>query len=160
MGGDEEITKSDDIAIALAKNVVKVKYEHLPAAVVEVTKKHILDQLGATIGGSASTVCKELVGQIRDWGGKEESTILVYGDKVPVHHAAQVNSTMGHALDYNETDDRTAEHAGTSVIPASFAIAEYKGEVSGKELITAVSLGVDLSYRLALAPHKPHRSMG
>ena len=152
MERSEELVKSDDVAITLARNVANVQYENLPTEVVEITKKHILDELGAIVGGSAALGCRELVEQIKEWGGKEESTILVWGGRVPAHHAAQVNSTMSHALEYDDTHPISADHAGAAVIPAGFAIAERKGKIRGKELITAIALGIDLSYRLALAP--------
>lgn len=145
-----------DTAITFAKHTVNTMYEDLPAEAVEVTKRHILDQLATTIGGSTQPGCVELVELIKEWGGKEESTILAYGCKVPALNAAQANATMGHALDYDDCDDRTGEHAGDAVISAGLAMAERKGRVSGKEFLTAVAVGTDISYRLART-HKPKK---
>ena len=36
----------------------------------------------------------------RDMGGKEESSIMMYGGKVPAQNAALVNATMARALDF------------------------------------------------------------
>jgi 2-methylcitrate dehydratase PrpD len=91
-----------DAAYLFARDLVNVKYEDLPHAAVEATKKHILDFLGVALAGSSKPGVKELLEIVTDWGGKEESSILCYGSKVPAPNAAQVNATMGHALDYDD----------------------------------------------------------
>jgi len=139
-----------DLAYDLAGNAAKVKYDDLPKDVVEVTKKFILDILATMIAGSSAPGCKSVVDLIRDWGGKEESTILIYGGKVVSENAALVNSMMAHARDFDDTHDEAVLHANVSVLPAALAMAERKGGVTGKDLIAAVATGVDLICRLGL----------
>jgi 2-methylcitrate dehydratase PrpD len=139
-----------DAAFSLARNIVGVKYEDLPLDVVEHTKKQILDILGVALGGSAKAGVKELAEIVSDWGGREESTMFCYGSKVPAPNAAQVNATMGHALDYDDTGDGPT-HPSVVVVPAALAVAERQGSVSGRELITTVALGVDMMGRLGQA---------
>ena len=139
-----------DAAYSLAKNLVNVKYEDIPREVVEHTKKQILDILGVALGGSSKPGVKELVELVTEWGGKEESTIFCYGNKVPAPNAAQVNATMGHALDYDDTGDGPT-HPSVVIVPTCLAMAERKGKVSGKEFITAVALGTDMMGRLGQA---------
>jgi 2-methylcitrate dehydratase PrpD len=139
-----------DAAYSLAKNLVNVKYEDIPHEVAEHTKKQILDILGVALGGSSKAGVKELVELVMEWGGKEESTILCYGHKVPAPNAAQVNATMGHALDYDDTGDGPT-HPSVVIVPTCLAMAERKGNVSGKEFITAVALGTDMMGRLGQA---------
>jgi len=139
-----------DAAYLLAKNMVDVKYEGLPADVVEHTKKQVLDILGVALGGSSKAGVKELAEIISDWGGREESTIFCFGKKVPAPNAAQVNATMGHALDYDDTGDGPT-HPSVVIVPTALAVAERQGRVSGRELITAVALGVDMMGRLGQA---------
>jgi len=139
-----------DAAYSLAKNLVTVNYEDIPREVVEATKKHILDILGVALGGSSRPGVRELAELVGEWGGKEESTILCFGRKVPAPNAAQVNATMGHALDYDDTGDGPT-HPSVVIVPACLAIAERKGKLSGREFITAVALGVDMMCRLGQA---------
>jgi 2-methylcitrate dehydratase PrpD len=140
-----------DAAISLAKNVVTIRYEDIPSDVIEIHKKQTLDILATAIGGSAAAGCKDLAELIREWGGKEESTVIGYGDRVPAPHAAQLNATMGDALDYDDTSDTGGVHSATTVIPACFAAAERHGSVSGKEFLAAVAVAVDLVQRMGLA---------
>ena len=139
-----------DAAYSLAKNLVTVNYDDIPREAVEVTKKHILDILGVALGGSSRPGVRELAELVGEWGGKEESTVLCFGRKVPAPNAAQVNATMGHALDYDDTGDGPT-HPSVVIVPACLAVAERKGKLSGREFITAVALGVDMMCRLGQA---------
>jgi len=140
-----------DLAYDLVGNAAKVKYDDLPRDVVEITKKFILDTLATTIAGSSAPGCESVVEQVKDWGGKEESTILIYGGKVVSENAALANSMMAHALDLDDTHDEAVVHSYVSVLPVALAMAERNGGVNGKDLIAAVAVGVDLMCRLGLA---------
>lgn len=140
-----------DVTIPFAEYIVNTKYEDLPVEVVAATKQHLMHTLATVIGGSGTPGCKTVVDLVTEWGGREESTIFVYGIKLPALHAALANSTMGHSLDFCLNDDRTDYKTSVVVVPASVALMEQRGGVSGKELITAIYLGVELGIRMALA---------
>ena len=140
-----------DATFEFARNFSGINYEHLPAEVVEATKKQILDLMGITVGGMFEQGIRELAELILDWGGKEESSIIGTGKKVPAPNAAQINASMAHALDFDDVHETAIIHPGVIAIPTSLAIAERTGNLSGKEFITAVALGVDMMCRLALA---------
>jgi 2-methylcitrate dehydratase PrpD len=140
-----------DATFLFAKNITNTKYEDLSREVVEATKKQVLDLLGVALGGFSRPGPKELREIVRDWGGKEESTIFGCKQKVPAPNAAHVNATMAHALDYDDVHETAIMHPGVAIIPTCMAVAEQKGNLSGKELITASALGVDMMCRLALA---------
>ena len=140
-----------DVAFKLAENIINTKYDELPLQVIDITKKDILDIIGTIIAGSTAQGVEEIGGLIKEWGGKEESTVIAFDCKVPSPNAAFVNAIMGHALDYDDGHDSAILHAATTVVPASFAIAERHGNVNGKEFITAVALGVDMLCRMGLA---------
>lgn len=144
-----------DAAYLFAKNLVETNYEDIPQDVVEATKKQTLDILGVALAGSPKPGVKELVELITEWGGKKESTIFCYGRKVPAAHAAQMNATMGHALDYDDTHDMAIIHPSVVAVPTCLAVAEHKGKLSGREFITAAALGMDMICRLGLATTSP-----
>ena len=139
-----------DAAYSLAKNLAAVRYEEIPREVVDVTKRQILDILGVALGGSSRPGVGELAELIAEWGGREESTVLCYGYKVPAPNAAQVNATMGHALDYDDTGAGPT-HPSVVIVPTCLAVAERRDGLSGREFITAVALGIDMMCRLGQA---------
>jgi 2-methylcitrate dehydratase PrpD len=139
----------------LAEYMASFKYEDIPATAIEATKAQILNILAAGIGGSAAGGIKELVGLLKDWGGKREGTILCYGDKLPAPHAAQANASMGHALDFDDTYNKIMIHPAVVTVPPALAIAEMRRGVNGKEFLAAVALAVDLGCRMGLVLNTP-----
>jgi len=151
-----------DASSLFAKNLKKTEFDNLPQKVVDETKKQILDLLGVAIGGYSQRGAKELRELILDWGGKKESTIIGTSEKVPAPNAAHANATMAHCLDYDDVHEKAVMHSGVVIIPTCLAMTEVKGGFSGKDMITAVALGVDMMCRLALAttPGKSPIEMG
>lgn len=136
----------------LIKNLIETNYKALPADVIEVTKKQILDTLAATIGGSTCSISGEmngLVDLVKEWGGKEESTIIAFGGRVPAPNAAFVNGILCVRLDFDDTQVTLVHrHTSRAIVPTAFAMAERQGHINGKEFITAVALGCDLACRM------------
>jgi 2-methylcitrate dehydratase PrpD len=135
--------------------LVETDYEDLPADVVEVTKKQVLDTLAAMVGGSTCSISGELDGLVdlvKGWGGKEESTIVAFGGRVPAPDAGFVNGVLCVRLDFDDTQVMGMRiHPSRAVVPTAFALAERQGDITGRELITAVALGHDLECRLKIA---------
>ncbi len=135
----------------LARFVNQTRYEDLPQETVKAAKRDILDTMGVGLAGSSALGISQVVDYAVEMGGKKSSTIMLYGGKVPPANAALVNASMCHALDFDDTHDKAVLHTGTVVVPAALAIAEHIGGVSGKDFITAVTLGIEIHCRLGLA---------
>lgn len=135
----------------LAKNIIDVNYDSLPRGTVKATKRAILDALACALGGSSADGMKQLNELAEEWSGKQESTTVAFGSRLPSPSAALVNGSMGRALDFDDCYDVAPIHPSVPVVSAAFAIAEHKGGVGGKRFITAVALGIDLACRMAAA---------
>src|SRR3972149_6171005 len=134
----------------LADYITRTGFDDLPDEPVDVIKNVILTVMGTTIAGATSQGCEVLVNQVREWGGREEATILIHGGKVPAHNAALVNSAMARALDYCDAM-APGLHVGSSSIPTALAAAELAGGCSGKEFLAAIVLGTEVAARLNLS---------
>ncbi len=143
---------TDDPACALAQHVCRTGYADLPASAVESARRDILDTFGCMLGGSGSPGIGELFAVVSRWGGLPESRVLLRGVSVPAPQAALLNASMGHALDFDDTLDTGGSiHPGVSVLGAVLALCDSLGGATGKELLLAVALGLDVSCRVALA---------
>ncbi len=133
----------------LVEYVLHTKYEDLPAEMVDFTKNFILTIVSTTIAGATTEGCEELANQVKNWGGSKEATILLYGNKVPAYNAAFINSYMARALD---ADDGICPglHVGASAVPTALAASELGGGCSGKEFITALTVGPEIADRINL----------
>jgi len=140
----------NDIVQRFAENMVKTDFNDISSDVMEITKIFILDTFGTALAGSSAPGSKGVVEMLKAQGGSKDAHIWTYGYEVPLESAAFINSVMAHARDFDDTHDRAIVHANTSVLPAAFSLAEQRNK-SGRELLTAVALGVDFSCRIGLA---------
>ncbi|HTV89415.1 MAG TPA: MmgE/PrpD family protein [Stellaceae bacterium] len=143
---------SDDPAWALAQHVCRIGVAELPTSAVESARRDILDTFGCMLGGSGSPGIDELFTVLSHWGGLAESRVLLRGLRLPAPQAALLNASMGHALDFDDTLDTGGSiHPGVSVLAAALAIGDSSDGISGRDLLVAVALGLDISCRIALA---------
>jgi len=141
-----------DAALILARHIAATDYGAIPEEVVESTKRCILDTLGLMVAGSEiGPKCREVIELVKEAGGREESSILVFGGKVPAMMAAFANGAMSHVLNYDDLAPEGFVHPTSPTLAAALAVAERIGKVSGKEFITAVTLGIDLIIRMGMA---------
>ena len=132
----------------LASFIHNTKYSDLDDETIATVKRQTVAFYGALIAGSA-TAAAAAAGFVCDMGGKPESTVFIRGAKVPAHSATFANAAMGRALDIDDHISPGA-HIGGAAIPAAFAAAELAGGCTGKEFITAVATGTEVSMRLML----------
>ena len=140
-----------DAVSALVDHCLSNDFDHLPESVVSVTRNQVLDTLGIGLAGSGQPGALELRKFTAEMAGKPESRIWGTDVQVPAQDAARVNATMAHALDYDDTHEGSFVHPSVITIPAALAVADMLGTVTGREVITAIALGVDVACRLAAA---------
>jgi 2-methylcitrate dehydratase PrpD len=136
-------------------NVLETHFENFDPATVEHAKNRMIDVVGCLIGGANGPGNLPLIKLIKDWGGKEEATILIQGGKAPTCNVAMLNSIMARSYDFEPVDvlvDNTiipAHISGTTVMTA-IAMGELQG-INGKELMTALLVGDDVTARVLAA---------
>jgi 2-methylcitrate dehydratase PrpD len=138
------MTLSEEIA-SIAHTIV---FSKIPPHTVERARLFFIDTFGVALAGRGVKGNKEVAELVTAWGGKKEATILYSGERVPAQLAALVNSLMVHSTEYDDIHEAGGAHINVSVIPSALAVSQRKGGVSGKELLTAIILGVDLVCRL------------
>src|SRR3546814_8467686 len=136
--------------LVLARWATQTRYEDLPSDVVAGMKLLVRTILGTAVAGSSADGCGEVIEQVRQWGGAPEATIWRHGGKVPVHAAVLANSTMARALDICDFQV-PGQHIGSSIVPVALGIAEAEGDVSGRDIITALAVGSEIAIRLGYA---------
>jgi 2-methylcitrate dehydratase PrpD len=139
----------------LVRNIVEANFNDLNKHVVEKTKWRIIDIVGCMISGSRAPGNSIVLDLVKEWGGADEATILVYGTKVPAHNAAMANSIMARSFDFGVMqpyvhDQPVVAHVSETTVPTAIAMSE-RMQLGGKDLITALVVGNDLSARLEAA---------
>lgn len=139
----------------LIDHIACTHFDDLDAQTINCCKKLIVDTLGVTFPGSRAPGCPEIVDLLTTWQTDQGASVLLAGIRVPPPLAAMANSAIMHAMDFDDTLDASALHTFVNVLPAALAAAESRQHVSGKELITALVIGVDLICRISLAIDRP-----
>jgi 2-methylcitrate dehydratase PrpD len=142
-----EVHGKNDIERELVNYVLDTTYDQIPREIIELGKVLTLTVLGTTIAGAGAEGCRALADLIGEWGGRDECTILMYGEKVPAHNAVFVNSYIARALDFCE-GMVPGMHLGASCVPVGLATAELAGGCTGKEFLTSLVVGAEVASRI------------
>ena len=140
-----------------------LRLSDIPAETREHVKQSFLDTLGAALAGTAAEGSAALVEQVGEWGGHAQSRLIGFAQRVSFLDATIVNTTMARALELDDVHEMAMLHPSVSCIPTALAWADWKGPVSGADLLTACTAGMELVCRLGLTPtyhvagalHKP-----
>jgi 2-methylcitrate dehydratase PrpD len=150
-----------EIIQALSANILRTRFTDLDAAVVDNTRRRILDMIGCGIGGSNAPGNAVLAEMVRKEGGKGRATLLGYGDKAPVDLAAMVNCIFGRSFDWGplviimDDGERHASHNSETTVLTAVTVGASLG-IDGKELITALAAGDDLVARVQIGSGGEH----
>ncbi|MCX8003742.1 MAG: MmgE/PrpD family protein [Burkholderiaceae bacterium] len=136
---------------ALAEFTFETDFERLPAAVVEESKRLLVDSIGCALGGLSHP--KGVIGtkfaELQGPGAPgEQSTVLGTGARVSAIAAAFANGELINALDFDAI--LPPGHVSPYVIPCALAAAEAAG-ASGKDLLSAVAIAHEMSNRIGKA---------
>lgn len=132
-----------------AEWVEALRYEDLPAAVVDRVKGITLQTLSSALLGWSMPAGQEAVKLVTEdeAGVRNGATILVSGVKATKGGAAFANSEMAQAGGKLDTF-RMLTHPAISIIPAALAAAEEMG-ASGHDFLTGVAAGYEVSERMS-----------
>ncbi|MEM5433207.1 MmgE/PrpD family protein [Cupriavidus oxalaticus] len=142
----------------IVDHALNTKFESFDAETVEAARLRLIDAIGCTVGGVEAPGNQALLDLVRSWGGASQATIISHGDRVPLQHAAMMNSVMCRSFDFEVTGPeaeginagKMVGHVCSTTEPTALSVAEFT-RASGKELLAAVILGGDIGARMAVA---------
>lgn len=137
------------------QNIIQTNFENFDSQTINGALDRIIDTLGCVISGGQAPGCAALIDLAREWGGKEEASIINTDLKVPAHTAAMINSVMARSYDFEPAGPvvdgkRTPSHLSGTTVPTAISVAESVG-ASGKDFLTALILGDDMASRVIAA---------
>jgi 2-methylcitrate dehydratase PrpD len=131
----------------LAQWASRIRFEDLPADVVEATKLRVLDVIGLSLAGAETAFGKSTRDAIVAMSPAGPCRILGFGDRVGVTSAAFANGALSQALEYDDTHNESIVHMSSPAVAAALALSEFT-PVSGRDLITAIAIGNEISCRV------------
>ena len=141
----------------LADWVHSLDFRSIPADVVESTKLRILDVIGLALVGTATAFGKSVRRATTAMSPPGPSRLIGTGESVSIAAAALANGAISQALEYDDTHNESIVHMSSPSVAAALALSESR-IVSGKQAITAIALGSEISCRTgSVAPGQFHR---
>jgi 2-methylcitrate dehydratase PrpD len=131
----------------LADLSVRVRYRDLPNEVIQKGKECILDTLGCMLAGCRGTEARILLKYLEGAGGRPEATVIGFGKKTNAPNAALVNGTLGHALDFDDSQHSLMGHPSVVILPAVLSLGE-KMKSSGEAMLEAFILGFEVTCKV------------
>lgn len=155
------MTSEPGFTAELARRAAGLRRRDLDSDLVIRAQQCVLDWLGVTLAGSAEPATTMLVDGLGRLAGPGAAgpgaasgcTVIGRDLQLPADHAALVNGTAGHALDYDDVNTAMLGHPTAPVLPAVLALAELTG-ATGAEALTAFVAGyeTECSVSRALGP--------
>ncbi len=119
----------------------------------------LLNWLGCAVGASHHESVVSALAAVRVLQPAPQASVLGRNDKVDMASAALLNGISSHTFDFDDTHLKTIIHPAGPVASALLAMAEHTG-ASGRALLDALVLGIDVSCRIGNVMYPDHYDRG
>jgi len=164
----QPLPKATGVTKYVCEFVARATFADIPPDVLELGKKSLLDGLGLALAG-ATLPTYDIVKKYVDSLGVPHSGAIVIGtsNRLSPRFAAFANGIAIHVEDFDDTQLAAAKdrvyglltHPTVPVLPAALALAET-AQASGKDLLLAYHLGVEVECKIAEAISPRHYEDG
>ena len=119
----------------------------------------LLNWLGCAVGAAHHESTTAALKACQVLQPAAQAAVLGRKERVDVGSAALINGISSHTFDFDDTHLKTIIHPAGPVASALLALAELKG-ASGRTLIDALVLGIDVSCRMGNVMYPAHYDRG
>ena len=147
------------VTAQLADWIVGLEASAIPAEVREEGVRTFVNWVGCAVGGARHESADCALAAVEPFSGPRKATVLGRGEKLDALHAALLNGITSHVLDYDDTHLKTIIHPAGPVASALMALAEIR-PLSGRDLLTALIVGVEVECRIGNAVYPDHYDRG
>ena len=128
-------------------------------AVDHAAHRTFLNWLGCAVGAAEHESVQAALAAVRLLQPAPQASVLGRRDKVDMASGALLNGISSHTFDFDDTHLKTIIHPAGPVASALLALAEHTG-ASGRALMDALVLGIDVSCRVGNAMYPDHYDRG
>jgi 2-methylcitrate dehydratase PrpD len=132
----------------LAKFALDFPTQDIPADVMHLAKRCVMNSCGVALYATLDPAIDILLDFLRGEGCAAAATVIGKGFRTSPQNAALANGFLGHLEDYDDTHT-TVIHPTAPIFPAALALSEGR-TVSGKDLLGAFAIGVEVACRIGL----------
>ena len=132
-------------------HVTATGFDDVPAPAIGAAKTFILDSLGVGLSGGAGPWVDQMIQLAAQWGQGDDARVWGHGLPLPAPAAALCNAYQIHNAEFDCVHEGAVVHSMTVLLGAAMAVAERDGRVSGRDLMLAAVLGVDVACHISVA---------
>ncbi|MBN2298430.1 MAG: MmgE/PrpD family protein [Deltaproteobacteria bacterium] len=125
----------------LARFIVNTDADMIPQWAFDHARTAFMDWIAVTLGGTDDPLVNKLITYADMMGGNLQATIIGRHRKTDVSHAALINGSASHVLDYDDTLVSFLGHPSVTLFPALLALSELHGS-SGHAFLSAYLIGL------------------
>lgn len=118
-----------------------------------------MNWLGCAVGAAQHESAHAALAAVSMLQPAAQASVLGRSEKVDMASAALVNGITSHTFDFDDTHLKTIIHPAGPVASAVLALAEHRG-MSGRAVIDALVLGIDVSCRVGNTMYPEHYDRG
>ncbi|MBZ9964663.1 MmgE/PrpD family protein [Mesorhizobium sp. BR1-1-2] len=148
-----------DVTATLARYVVSASADSVPGNVRREAVRSFLNWTGCAVGGSQHASVDIALAAVSPFAGRDQASILGRGERLDALNAALLNGIASHVFDFDDTHLRTIIHPAGPVASAILSLAQLR-PVSGRDLLHAFILGVEVECRIGNAVYPAHYDIG
>ena len=132
----------------LASFVVDYPTKDIPQDIMHLAKRCLMNYCAVALYASLDPSIDILLDLFQTEGASPAATVLGKGFRTTAQNAALANGYLGHFEDYDDTHV-TVIHPSSPILPAALAISEQR-PITGRELLAAYTIGVEVACRVGL----------
>ena len=118
-----------------------------------------MNWVGCAVGAAHHDTARAALAAVQMLQPAAQASLLGRSERVDMASAALINGISSHTFDFDDTHLKTIIHPAGPVASAVLALAEHTGS-SGRALIDALVLGIDVSCRVGTAMYPDHYDRG
>jgi 2-methylcitrate dehydratase PrpD len=147
------------VTAALARLVAEHPSRGWSAAVEAEAHRTFANWVGCAIGPSQHETVEAALAAVQVLQPAPQASLLGRREKVDIASAALLNGIASHTFDFDDTHLKTIIHPAGPVAPAALALCEHLS-LSGRALLDAIVLGIEVSCRVGNAIYPDHYDRG
>lgn len=139
---------SGTIAEAVAEFAANFRHEQIPAPVRRQACHILLDGIGIAFASGQFEFAQRAYGALVGQEPGAGSTVIGMAGQLGLRDAVMLNSMLVHGLDFDDTYFAGGLHPTATCLPSALGVGEAR-QASGRDVLTAYVLGMEVTTRLA-----------
>ena len=151
-------TTNDSVSGTLAKLVASTAWVDVAPQAHE-AKRSVLNFFATALGSANDPAVTGALAALQPFSGVATSGVIGRAERLDAMCASFLNAISANLLDFDDTHPATIIHPTAPVMAAVLALAEARG-TTGREVLTAFILGVEVECRIGNAVSPGHYARG